>query len=231
MSGWRAPLPPDAASPMHGRHCRLEPLDVAVHTAPMHDALQADSDGSMWTYTGIYELRGEMTQPASMAQVHRWLTAAAEHSTCFVIIAPSISQRPVGTVAFESIQPRMGALQGTTAATEAHWLMLRRAFESGYRRVEWSCDELNSASRRAAARLGYQFEGVLRYTRQKPASIELPLSGTAYFSILEFEWPAVSTALQQWLSCTNFDGAGRQRNRLSDLMLAAAARQQQQPKL
>jgi RimJ/RimL family protein N-acetyltransferase len=238
MTGWKVPLPPDT-TPMLGRYCRLEPLDVAMHMAPMHDALLDDKEGSMWTYTGIYELRGEMTSPPSLAQVQRWLTAAVEHSKCFVIIAPSISDQPLGTVAFESIQPEMGsvaigfvahapALRGTAAATEAHWLMLRRAFETGYRRVEWSCDALNTASRQAAVRLGYKFEGVLRYTRQKPASVELPLSGNAYFSILDFEWPALSAALEQWLRPANFDSAGRQHLRLSDLTAAARQKHQQQ---
>ena len=230
MSGWRAPAAP-AATSMRGLHCTLEPLDVAAHAAPLYEALQADTDGSIWTYTGIMELRGELRAPPTLAQVRRWLTVASEDSTCFVIITPTLSQQPLGTVAFESIDPRMGqlavgfvahapALRGSAAATEAHWLMLRRAFEGGYRRVEWSCDQLNHSSRRAAARLGYAFEGVLRYTRQKPASVELPLSGNAYFSILDYEWPDVSAALEAWLVSSNFDKDGQQLTRLSTLTAA-----------
>eukprot|EP01052_Picozoa_sp_SAG31_P022644 SAG31_NODE_1810_length_7224_cov_1.969965_1_plen_392_part_00 len=234
MAGWSppAPLSPASAVVMKGRHCRLEPLDVVAHCAPMHKALSADTTGALWTYTGIFELRGELTRAPSMDEVRRWLEVAVESSVCYAIVAAtsagSGTSAAIGTIAFEDVIPEKGqastgfvmhtrALQGTIAATEAHFLALDHAFGVGYRRIEWSCDALNEGSRRAAARLGYHFEGVLRFNRQKDDGINKPLSGTAYFSILDYEWPAVRAAIATWLAPDNFDERGMQRRRLSDL--------------
>ena len=106
-------------------------------------------------------------------------------------------------------------LQRTRAATEAMYLMMRRAFdELGYRRYEWKCDSLNAPSRAAAERLGFQYEGLFRQA--------LVYKGrnrdTAWFSIVDREWPALRTAFDRWLDPANFDEAGRQKARLSELI-------------
>jgi RimJ/RimL family protein N-acetyltransferase len=111
-------------------------------------------------------------------------------------------------------------LQRTPAATEAMYLMMRRAFdELGYRRYEWKCDSLNEPSRRAAARLGFQFEGIFR----QAVVYKGRNRDTAWFSILDHEWPALRGAYERWLAPANFDDRGRQRQSLTAMIAAARA--------
>jgi hypothetical protein len=104
-------------------------------------------------------------------------------------------------------------LQRTRAATEAIYLMMKWAFEAGYRRFEWKCDALNAASRRAAQRFGLSFEGVFR----QATVVKGRNRDTAWFAAIEAEWPALKEAFEVWLSPANFDVHGQQRERLSDL--------------
>ena len=107
------------------------------------------------------------------------------------------------------------ALQRTPAATEAMYLMMRRVFdELGYRRYEWKCDSLNAASRAAAQRLGFTYEGMFRQATVYKARNR----DTCWFSILDSEWPALKSGFEQWLAPDNFDTDGRQRKRLSQLI-------------
>src|ERR1700724_2245913 len=99
------------------------------------------------------------------------------------------------------------------AATETMYLMMRRAFELGYRRYEWKCDALNAPSRKAAERLGFRFEGIFR----QAVVYKGRNRDTAWYSILDREWPALKQAFERWLDPRNFDGAGRQREGLSGL--------------
>ena len=102
----------------------------------------------------------------------------------------------------------------TPAATEAMYLMMRRVFEDwGYRRYEWKCDSLNAASRAAAERLGFRYEGIFRQAIVYKGRNR----DTAWYSITDQEWPAIKAAFQIWLAPENFDAAGRQRTRLSEL--------------
>jgi hypothetical protein len=105
------------------------------------------------------------------------------------------------------------ALQRTRAATEAMYLMMRWAFEAGYRRYEWKCNALNLGSRRAAERLGLSYEGVFR----QAAVVKGRNRDTAWFAAIDSEWPALREAFEAWLAPTNFDAEGRQRERLGDL--------------
>jgi RimJ/RimL family protein N-acetyltransferase len=102
-------------------------------------------------------------------------------------------------------------LQGTTAATEAMFLLMRQAFDLGYRRYEWKCDALNAASRRAAGRLGFTFEGIFR----QAVVYKGRSRDTAWFSILDAEWPALERAFRAWFEPDNFDEHGRQRRSLA----------------
>ena len=118
---------------------------------------------------------------------------------------PDIGSIEVGHLAYSPL------LQRTPAATEAMYLMMRRAFEGyGYRRYEWKCDSLNAPSWNAAERLGFTFEGIHRQARVLKGRTR----DNAWLSITDVEWPAVRTALQAWLDPANFDGAGHQRHRL-----------------
>lgn len=102
-----------------------------------------------------------------------------------------------------------------TAATEAMYLMMRRVFdELGYRRYEWKCDSLNAASRMAAERLGFMFEGIFRQAMVYKGRNR----DTAWFSIIDSEWPGIRRAFEQWLDPANFDAGGRQQRSLRELM-------------
>ena len=106
------------------------------------------------------------------------------------------------------------SLQKTTAATEAMYLMAWHIFESlGYRRYEWKCNANNAPSRRAALRYGFAFEGIFR----QHMIIKGRNRDTAWFSMLDSEWPARKAAFQAWLDPSNFDEGGRQRQTLAQI--------------
>ena len=131
---------------------------------------------------------------------------------------------PVGVASYLRIDPPQGSievghinysprLQRTVAATEAMYLMMRRAFELGYRRYEWKCHSLNAPSRAAAQRLGFSYEGIFRQARVDKGRNR----DTAWYAMIDREWPALDRAYQQWLDPSNFDANGRQRTPLSTL--------------
>ena len=121
-----------------------------------------------------------------------------------------------------ALEERVAALEGGRAglasasgmAAEAMALMMARVFALGYRRYEWKCDALNAPSRAAALRLGFTFEGIFR----QATVVKGRNRDTAWYSILDSEWPARRAAFERWLAPENFDAAGRQRQRLADLM-------------
>lgn len=199
---------------MVGRTCRLEVLDVR-HADFLYEAYARDGTGAGWTYLPH--------GPFSHADAFRsWVgeMTGQEDALRFAIL--DSSERPVGIASYLRIAPAVGSievgyihysplLQRRTAATEAMYLMMRRAFdELGYRRYEWKCDALNAPSRRAAERLGFVYEGTFRQaTIYKGRSRD-----TAWYSIIDEEWPDVRAALQSWLDPSNFDEAGAQRRSL-----------------
>jgi RimJ/RimL family protein N-acetyltransferase len=139
-----------------------------------------------------------------------------------------VDGRAVGVASYLRIEPGVGVievghinysplLQRTPAATEAMYLMMRRVFdELGYRRYEWKCDALNAPSRAAAHRLGFQFEGIFRQaTLYKQRNRD-----SAWFSILDREWPAQKATFASWLALENFDAAGKQRRSLTNFKSA-----------
>ena len=152
-------------------------------------------------------------------------SACADQGRLFHAIRDNASGKAVGVAAYINAQPAVGVvevgslvfsplLQRRPAATEAMFLMMRRAFdELGYRRYEWKCDSLNQPSRNAAARLGFRYEGLFRQatiTRGRNRD-------TAWFSVIDGEWPALRAAFQRWLDPANFDADGRQRQSLATL--------------
>jgi RimJ/RimL family protein N-acetyltransferase len=203
---------------MEGRLCRLEPLEAATHATALHDAYSADHEGRNWTYLPYGPF-------GSAAEYVSWVESMQSgEDPMFHAIVSLASGRPVGVAAYLRIDPVMGtievghlsyspALQRTPAATEAMYLMMRRAFEElGYRRYEWKCDSLNAPSMGAAERLGFRFEGTFR----QAMVIKGRNRDTAWLSILDGEWPAVRSALERWLDPSNFDRAGKQRRRLEE---------------
>jgi RimJ/RimL family protein N-acetyltransferase len=203
---------------MDGRYCRLEPLDAARHSADLFAANAIDREGRNWTYLGIGPF-------ATESAYRQWVeTVAPGSDPLFHAIIDSATGKAVGVAAYMRIDPAHGVLevgnlnyspllQRMPAATEAMYLMMRRAFELGYRRYEWKCNSLNAPSRAAAQRLGFSYEGTFRQAMiHKGRSRD-----SAWFSILDREWPAVRAAFERWLAPDNFGKDGRQRVSLTSL--------------
>jgi len=217
LSNWRAP-PRPGRHLLQGRFCRVEPLDVGRHARQLYDANALDPDGRMWTYlfsgpfAGFEEYRAWLEpKPASddplfFAFVDRARDQAVGMGS-YLRIEPAHGVIEVGHLAFSPL------MQRTPIATEAMYLMMREAFELGYRRYEWKCDALNAASRRAAERLGFTFEGIFRQAIVYKGRNR----DTAWYSIIDREWPALDAAFRAWLDPANFDAAGRQRRSLAEL--------------
>jgi RimJ/RimL family protein N-acetyltransferase len=212
---WRPP-PAPAGVVLPGRYCTLEPLDPARHARDLWAAYAADAEGRNWTYLGhgpyaafgafeAWALRSAATADPFFYTVMRDGRAIGVAS--YLRIAPEAGSIEVGHINFSP------ALQRTPAATEAMYLMMRHAFELGYRRYEWKCDALNAPSRAAAQRLGLSYEGIFRQAivyKQRNRD-------TAWYAAIDKEWPALKAAFEQWLAPGNFDEGGLQRVSLSAL--------------
>ncbi len=207
------PLDPPAATPMVGQFVAIVPLDADRHASGLFEAFSADDDAD-WTYLPYGPF------PDVDAFV-RWLGACCRSDDTMFFVAED-DAGPCGMASYLRIEPWSASvevghihfarrLQRTAAATEAMWLMMHRVFDAGYRRYEWKCDALNAPSRVAAERLGFRFEGVFRQaTVYKGRNRD-----TAWYSIIDAEWPAIETEFGRWLDPGNFHGDGSQRSRLS----------------
>lgn len=217
IPGWTPPpVPP--REPMDGRYCQLEPLDPDRHADALFESNAADADGRGWTYLAYGPF-------ATLASYRAWMSKTClGDDPMFFAVLDSATRRPAGVASYLRITPAAGSievghihyspgLKRSPAATEAMYLMMERAFGLGYRRYEWKCDALNAASRAAAQRLGLSFEGVFR----QAAVYKGRNRDTAWFAIVDADWPALRQAFQAWLVPANFDARGRQRSRLADL--------------
>jgi RimJ/RimL family protein N-acetyltransferase len=214
---WQAPpIPTDEV--MHGHYCRLEPLDVTKHAEQLFAANALDVPGTNWTYLpyGPFE---------SFEDYRAWLDQQTRSSDpLFFAIVDRASNEATGLASYLRITPTSGSievghlhfspkLQRTVAATEAMYMMMRRAFELGYRRYEWKCNALNEPSCQAALRLGLSFEGIFRQaTVSKGRNRD-----TAWYAAIDKDWPTLRCSFEQWLSPSNFDAQGNQRVSLSSL--------------
>ena len=153
-----------------------------------------------------------------------WLDAARLLHDPLHYAVRMADRRLGGTLSLMRINPAAGSveagwlsfaprLQRTRESTEAVFLLMRWAFDAGYRRFEWKCDAANRASRRAAQRFGLSYEGVFR----QAAVVKGRNRDTAWFAAIDGEWPALRAAFEAWLDPANFDAGGRQRRRLGDL--------------
>ncbi len=222
VEGWRAPEIPSFES-LDGRACRLERLDAARHGDDLWRAFSADAAGAMWDYlpAGPFADRAAFDAflaplPASMDPLFyavRPYDASGQPGPAtgfqsFLRIAPANGSIELGFITFS---PQM---QRTRAAGEAMMLMIRWAFEAGYRRFEWKCNALNAPSRRAAERLGLSYEGVFRQMQ----IVKGRNRDTAWFAATDGDWNnGIRDAYAHWLAEENFDEAGRQRTSLSAL--------------
>ena len=214
LPDWRhPPLPPHES--VEGRWSMLEPLDPERHGAGIYRGLRLDPEGRNWTYSpaGPFSCKEDFVT---------WLQsiASSEIPMWFAVIDRSCREA-LGFASYFEADPPNGVieiggvhftepLKRTVAATESMYLMLRTAFDLGYRRCEWRCDALNGPSRAAAERLGFSFEGIFRqhwvYNERN--------RDTAYYSMIDNEWADTRPAFEEWLDPANFDENGIQRNRL-----------------
>ena len=217
LAGWQpAKRPPLTA--IQGRFAIVEPLDAERHAADLF-AANAEGDGSNFTYYPYGPF-------ATLDDQRAWIASVSgEANRLFHAILDRASGRAVGVASYANITPAMGVieiaglnfsprLQQKPAATEAHYLLMRRAFdELGYRRYEWKCDSCNLPSRAAALRLGFTYEGLFRQAIVYRGRNR----DTMYFSITDGEWPRIKAAFERWLDPANFDAAGRQKASLASL--------------
>jgi RimJ/RimL family protein N-acetyltransferase len=205
---------------MEGRFVRLEPLSAARHATSLHAVSHADARArELWTYLFQGPFADEADYRASIER--------AEQSTdpLFFAVVDLADGRAKGQASLMRITPEMGVievgniwyapeLQRTPASTEAMLLLFAYVFdELGYRRLEWKCNALNAASRRAALRLGFTFEGIFR----QHMVVKGRSRDTAWYAMLDGEWPARKAAMRAWLAPENFDAEGRQKRRLEEI--------------
>lgn len=199
-----------------GQYCHLEPISSARHGADLWQAFSADTDHRIWTYLPYGPF-------SHQNQLENWINInCMGDDPLFYTIVDLATGKALGVASYLRIQAEVGvieaghinfspALQQTTAATEAMYLMMKNAFDLGYRRYEWKCDNLNLGSKEAAKRLGFSYDGLF-----KQATIYKNRNrDTAWFSIIDTDWPAIQIEYQRWLSADNFATSGKQLSALT----------------
>ena len=212
---WRPAREP-VRLPIHGRTVTLEPLKPRRHAAALYEATHGPGhDPRLWDFMFV----GPFINRADFAL---WLAACADSDDPLFFAIVDKRRGALGMASFMRINPGHGvielgniffaaALQKSRGATEAIYLMLRQCFERwGYRRVEWKCDARNRRSQRAALRFGFRREGHFR----QHMVIKGESRDTAWFAIIDREWPRLASAYRRWLAPTNFDREGKQRAKL-----------------
>lgn len=198
----------------------LEPLDAELHTADLWNGAQGQDE--VWTYLadGPYASEAELRRALEEKQ--------ASASAVFFALLTEVNGRAEGYASYMRMDPANGVievgnilfaplLQRTIAATEAMYLMARHVFDDlGYRRYEWKCNAENAPSRRAALRLGFTFEGIFR----QHMVVKDRNRDTAWFAMLDHEWPPRKRAFEEWLDPVNFDSKGNQRRSLGAIFAA-----------
>ncbi|HET9404283.1 MAG TPA: GNAT family protein [Burkholderiales bacterium] len=217
LPGWKGVERPPRA-PMAGRYCRVEPLDIARHAQDLWQAGALDAAGRNWTYSAAGPF-------ASFDAYRQWMESSClGEDPLYHAIVDAATGKAAGVASYLRIDPKNGVievghinysplLQRKRAATEAMYLMMKRVFELGYRRYEWKCDSLNAPSRAAAQRLGFSYEGIFRQALVYKGRTR----DTAWFAMIDAEWPELERAFLRWLDPANFDAQGNQRLRLADL--------------
>lgn len=201
---------------LRGRYVTLEPLDADRHAAALWDVVRGQDEVWTWLSEGPYAREGDLYRALAekqrsssavfLAIIPEGQPASAAGYASYLRMEPAHGVIEVGSI---MLSPR---LQRTRAATEAMYLMARHIFDDlGYRRYEWKCNALNEPSRRAALRLGFSFEGLFR----QHMVIKDRNRDTAWFAMLDSEWPERKRAFEEWLNRENFDASGLQKSRLN----------------
>jgi len=224
LPDWTARAEP-AGVTLQGRYCRLEPLDAQRHAGDLHAAYQTAPDGRDWTYLSL-------ERPATLEAFKTYAESAARSSDPrHYTVIDLRTQKAVGTLSLMRITPAVGVievghvtfsplLKRTPLSTEAQFLLMAYAFDQlGYRRYEWKCDSLNAPSRAAAARLGFSFEGIFRQAIVYKGRTR----DTAWFSIVDTEWPLLKQSFERWLAPENHDARGQQKQSLASIRAEIAA--------
>jgi RimJ/RimL family protein N-acetyltransferase len=220
---WTSVAPP-TREPLRGSRVLVRPVDANTDAEPLY-AISHSPDGepSTWTYLpdGPYE------RPAELRRMLAW-AETAEGALYFTLVRV-VDDRPLGMASYQRITPEFGVievghiwfgeqLRRTAAGTEAIYLLAAHVFDDlGYRRLEWKCNALNTASRRAAERFGFSFEGVFRNHQV----VKGRNRDTAWYAITDHDWPAIRTGFLSWLAPENFDENGLQRRPLAELIAQA----------
>jgi RimJ/RimL family protein N-acetyltransferase len=215
------PAPRPEPVTLTGRHGRVEKLDQR-HAGDLWRAYAGHDH--IWTYLSTY---GPFVDEAAFS---KWLESRLQLADPYSYAIVDPSGHALGIATLMEIRPAMRvievghivyspALQRTLLGTEAQYLLARYAFETlGYRRYEWKCNALNAASRRAALRYGFVYEGTFRqHLIAKGRNRD-----NAWYSMLDGEWPARKAAFERWLALENFDAAGKQKESLRELNAAFA---------
>ncbi|MCL4710851.1 MAG: GNAT family N-acetyltransferase [Pseudorhodoplanes sp.] len=222
LTGQSVGLPVDAAPArrpapvlLQGRYGHVEKLDAARHAADLWRAVEGRDE--IWTYMSAY---GPFADEREFAG---WLATRNTLDDPYAYAIVDSGGRAAGIATLMEIKPAMRsievghivyapALQRTPLGTEAQYLLARYAFETlGNRRYEWKCNALNAASRAAALRYGFAFEGILRQAMIAKGRNR----DTAYYSMLDREWPACKAAFERWLDPSNFESNGQQKKSLT----------------
>jgi RimJ/RimL family protein N-acetyltransferase len=209
------PRPRPSRVALEGRYARLEPLSVA-HAAALYEASTGPGADARFAY--LFD-----DPPATPADMAAWVAkASAGDDPLFSAVIDRATGRAAGRQALMRITPEHGVIEignilwgpsmsRSRVATEALYVAARHVFEDlGYRRFEWKCHNLNEPSKAAARRFGFSYEGLFRqHMWTKGANRD-----TAWFAMIDAEWPRLRREYDRWLSPGNFDAAGRQKTRL-----------------
>lgn len=203
---------------LNGQYCSLEPLNKEKHAQKLFSVLH-QNPGDSWTYLPYGPFQ-------HLHEFESWIDKyLLEKDSFFYAILDQKTNEPIGICAYLRINQEHGVieighlhfsslLQKTPAATDAMYMMMKQAFDDlGYRRYEWKCHSMNKPSWRAAERLGFKFEGIFR----QHLIVKKHNRDTAWFSILDHEWPLLKNKFERWLDRTNFDEASRQLIKLQDI--------------
>ncbi len=218
LENWSMRPAPDLKE-VQGRFITVEPAAFPGAAAELFGVLGGAANDALWTYIPI----GPFETAEALGEVMGFFGGQQGWQTH--LFRDASTRAPLGMASYMRIRPEAGSaevgcvvfsrkLQRTPAATEAMYLMARHLFDDlGYRRYEWKCNDANDASKRAAVRLGFTFEGVFRQ--------DMVMKGknrdTAWFSMIDSEWPKAKAAFEAWLAPENFDAGGAQRRGLKEI--------------
>jgi RimJ/RimL family protein N-acetyltransferase len=223
LKNWQ-PRPRPGREVMEGRYVRLEPLDAARHGEGLFEASSVVDAGERFRWLPDFP-------PQTRADFQPWLDKVqASEDPLFFTVIDKASGRIAGRQTLMRIDAANGVIEigniywgpiisRRPAATEAQYLFMKYAFDTlGYRRYEWKCNNANLPSKRAAERFGFQFEGIFR----QHLVVKGENRDTAWYSVIDTEWPALKRAYDAWLDPANYDAEGNQKRRLEDFRADAA---------